>query len=104
MLQSLAITPGTGKSHLLLALGSAAVNAGHRVRYYSAADLVDTLYRGLADNSVGRVIDGLLRHDLIIVDLCGHGDYAEAAGPLGWELRLVAGHLAPGGVGIAAAR
>jgi DNA replication protein DnaC len=55
---------GTGKSHLLLALGSAAVNAGHRVRYYSAADLGDTLYRGLADNSVGRVIDGLLRHDL----------------------------------------
>jgi DNA replication protein DnaC len=41
------------------------------VRYYSAADLVDTLYRGLADNSVGRVIDGLLRHDLIIVDELG---------------------------------
>lgn len=28
---------GTGKSHLLLALGSAAVDADHRVRYYSAA-------------------------------------------------------------------
>jgi DNA replication protein DnaC len=26
---------GTGKSHLLLAFGSAAVAAGHRVRYYS---------------------------------------------------------------------
>ena len=62
---------GTGKSHLLLALGSAAVAAGHRVRYYSAADLVDTLYRGLADNSVGKVIDGLLRHDLIILDELG---------------------------------
>jgi DNA replication protein DnaC len=62
---------GTGKSHLLLALGSAAVDAGHRVRYYSAADLVDTLYRGLADNSVGKVIDGLLRHDLIILDELG---------------------------------
>jgi len=62
---------GTGKSHLLLALGSAAVDAGHRVRYYSAADLVDTLYRGLADNSVGRVIDNLLRHELIIIDELG---------------------------------
>src|SRR6478672_10566266 len=40
---------GTGKSHLLLALGSAAVDAGYRVRYLTAADLVDTLYRGLAD-------------------------------------------------------
>ena len=70
---------GTGKSHLLLALGSAAVDAGHKVRYCTAADLVDTLYRGLADNSVGNVIDNMLRHDLIILDLCRHRDYAEAA-------------------------
>jgi DNA replication protein DnaC len=68
---------GTGKSHLLVALGIAAVQAGHRVRYYTAADLVETLYRGLADNSVGRVIDGLLRNDLILIDLCRHRDYAE---------------------------
>jgi hypothetical protein len=32
---------------------------------------VETLYQGLADNSVGRVIDRLLRHDLIIVDEIG---------------------------------
>jgi DNA replication protein DnaC len=51
---------GTGKSHLLVALGHAAVHAGHRVRYFTAAELVETLYRGLADNSVGRVIDTLL--------------------------------------------
>jgi DNA replication protein DnaC len=62
---------GTGKSHLLLALGLAAVEAGHRVHYYAAADLVDTLYRGLADNSVGRVIDGLLRNDFVILDELG---------------------------------
>ena len=41
-------------------------HAGHRVRYFTAAELVETLYRGLADNSVGRVIDTLLRNDLII--------------------------------------
>ncbi|MGH9250318.1 MAG: IS21-like element helper ATPase IstB [Acidimicrobiales bacterium] len=62
---------GTGKSHVLVGLGVAAVQAGHRVRYYTAADLVETLYRGIADNSVGRVIDTLLRHDLIIVDELG---------------------------------
>jgi DNA replication protein DnaC len=62
---------GTGKSHLLVALGSAAVDAGHRVRYFSAADLVETLYRGLADNSVGKVIDTLLRNDLVIIDELG---------------------------------
>jgi len=62
---------GTGKSHLLIALGHAAVEAGHRVRYFTAAELVETLYRGLADNSVGRVIESLLRAQLIIVDELG---------------------------------
>jgi DNA replication protein DnaC len=62
---------GTGKSHTLIALGVAAVQAGHRVRYFTAAELVETLYRGLADNSVGRGIETLLRADLVIVDELG---------------------------------
>jgi len=62
---------GTGKSHLLVALGVAAVQAGHKVRYFTAAELIETLYRGLADNSVGKVIDTLLRNDLIIIDEVG---------------------------------
>jgi DNA replication protein DnaC len=45
--------------------------AGHRVRYFTAPDLVETLYRGLADNSVGRTIDTLLRNDLLILDEVG---------------------------------
>src|SRR5882724_4383828 len=62
---------GTGKSHLLVALGIAAVQAGHKVRYLTAAELAETLYRGLADNSVGRVLDTLLRNDLILIDEVG---------------------------------
>jgi DNA replication protein DnaC len=63
--------PGTGKSHVLVSLGIAAVQAGHKVRYFTAADLAETLYRGLADNSVGRVIENLLRNDLLLVDEVG---------------------------------
>ena len=79
---------GTGKSHLLLALGAAAVAAGQRVRYFSAATLVEALYRGLADNSVGRLIDGLVRHDLLIIDEMGFAPLD----PVGTQLlfRLVA--------------
>jgi len=62
---------GTGKSHLLVGAGHAAVTAGYRVRYFAAADLVETLYRGLADNSVGKLIDSLLRNDLIVIDELG---------------------------------
>ena len=62
---------GTGKSHLLVALGHAAVDGGRRVRYFTAAELVETLYRGVADNSVGRVIDQTLRADAVIVDEIG---------------------------------
>jgi len=62
---------GTGKSHLLLALGAAAVAAGNRVRYFLAPALVETLYSGLADNSVGRILDQLSRLDLLIIDELG---------------------------------
>ena len=77
---------GTGKSHLLVALGHAAVDAGHRVRYFTAAELVETLYRGLADNSVGRVIEGVLRADLILIDEIGFAPLDENGAQLFFRL------------------
>ncbi len=62
---------GTGKSHALIGLGHAAVETGLKVRYFTAAELVENLYRGLADNSVGKVIETLLRNDLIVCDEVG---------------------------------
>ncbi len=59
---------GTGKSHVLVGTGLRAVEHGLRVRYATAADLIEQLYRGLADNTVSRVIDGLLRNDMILID------------------------------------
>lgn len=80
---------GTGKSHTLIALAHAAVDAGLRVRYFTAADLVETLYRGLADNSVGRLIETLLRNDLLIVDEVGFAPLDDNGTQL--LFRLVAG-------------
>jgi DNA replication protein DnaC len=62
---------GTGKSHYLIGLGRAAVEAGHRVRYYTAVELVEQLWRAVADNTVGRAIETVCRNDLIVVDEIG---------------------------------
>lgn len=81
--------PGTGKSHTLIGLGIAATHTGHKVRYFTAADLVETLYRGLADNTVGKVIETLLRSDLIIIDEVGFAPLDDTGTQL--LFRLVAG-------------
>ncbi len=79
---------GTGKSHTLIGLGVAAIHAGHKVRYFTAADLVEHLYRSLADNSVGKTITTLLRNDLIIIDEVGFAPLDDTAAQL--LFRLVA--------------
>ena len=62
---------GTGKTHYLIALGRAAVEAGHRVRYFTAAEVVEHLWRATADNTVGRTIEQLCRNQLLIIDEIG---------------------------------
>jgi DNA replication protein DnaC len=62
---------GTGKSHYLIAIGRAAVEHGHRVRYFTAVELIEQLWRAVADNTVGRSIEQICRHDLIIIDEIG---------------------------------
>ncbi len=79
---------GTGKSHVLIGIGLRAVEQGLRVRYGTAAELVEQLYRGLADNTVSRVIDGLLRNDLILIDEVGFAPLDETGTQL--LFRLVA--------------
>jgi len=73
----------------LIGLGTAAIHAGHKVRYFTAADLVETLYRGLADNTVGKIIESLLRVDLIILDELGFAPLDDTGTQL--LFRLVAG-------------
>ena len=98
MLQSVAIPAGTGKSHVLIGLGHAAVEAGKRVRYFTAAELVETLFRGLADNSVGKVIEQILRAEVVIVDELGFAPLDDAGAQL--LFRFVAGAYERVSVGI----
>lgn len=90
---------GTGKSHLLVALGHAAVDAGHKVRYFTAAELVEALYRGYADNSVGRLIEQIVRADLVLIDEVGFAPLDHTGGQL--LFRLVAAAYERRSLGIA---
>ncbi len=56
------------------------------MRYFTATDLIDTLYRGLADNTVGRIIDSLLRADLVILDELGYLPFSASGGALLFHL------------------
>jgi DNA replication protein DnaC len=73
---------GTGKSHSLIGVGYRAVERGLRVRYFVAADLVEALYRGLADNTVGKLIHTVLRNDLVLIDELGFAPLDETGSQL----------------------
>ncbi len=71
MLQSIAITSGTGKSHFLEALGHHAIDQGLKVTWTSLEGLGQLVRRHRVDDSIGKAIARLLRTDLIIVDDIG---------------------------------
>ncbi len=64
---------GTGKSHILMALGRRACEHQISVRYARCVDLLDDLYAGLADGSYARRLKAWARPDLLIIDDVGLG-------------------------------
>ena len=77
LLQSVAIPPGTGKSHLLIGLGIAACEKGHSVRYVTAAQLVNELAEAADERRLSRFVARYGRLELLLVDLCRLGNYAD---------------------------
>jgi DNA replication protein DnaC len=63
---------GTGKSHLLIGLGTAAAEAGHRVRYVLASRLVNELVEAADDRQLSRTIARYGRVDLLCLDELGY--------------------------------
>ncbi len=60
--------PGTGKTHLAIALGVAGItHHGKRVRFFSTVDLVNALEREKAEGKAGRIAFNLMRVDLVIL-------------------------------------
>ena len=70
---------GTGKTFFLEALGQQVVEAGMRVAWFRLEDLGALVRAHRSDDSVNRVVARILRADLIVIDLCRPGDYADLA-------------------------
>ena len=78
LLQSVAFTPGTGKTHLLIGLGLAACEEGRRVRYVTTAQLVNELVEAANERVLSRVVARYGRLDLLCLNLSRAWNYAEA--------------------------
>jgi DNA replication protein DnaC len=64
--------PGTGKTHLLIALGTAAAEQGRRVRYVTTAALANELVEAADDRQLSRVVARYARLDLLCLDEIGY--------------------------------
>ena len=63
---------GTGKSHLLIGLGTRAAEAGYRVRYTLASKLVNELVEAADDRHLTKLITRYGRVDLLLIDELGY--------------------------------
>jgi DNA replication protein DnaC len=78
--------PGTGKSHLAVALGVEAVKAGRSVYFVTLADLVGALARAEREGSLREKIRYFCRFALLIVDEIGYLPVIPGGGNLFFQL------------------
>jgi len=77
---------GTGKTHLLTALGFAACQQGHRVRFLTATGLVTQLLERREDRQLERFLKQLERMHLLAIDELGYVPFSKAGAELLFEV------------------
>jgi len=78
--------PGTGKSHLAVALGVEAVKAGRSVYFVTLADLVGALAKAEREGALRQKIRFFCRFSLLIVDEIGYLPVIPGGGNLFFQL------------------
>jgi DNA replication protein DnaC len=78
--------PGTGKTHLAIALGIRACQAGHRVLFATAAQWVDRLAEAHGQGRLQEELVRLGRHPLIVIDEVGYIPFEADAANLFFQL------------------
>ncbi len=75
-------SPGTGKTHLAIALGLAACRQGRRVRFFTTAALVNRLEELHKQYQLERFLTQLDRADLLICDELGYLTFSRTGAEL----------------------
>jgi DNA replication protein DnaC len=78
--------PGTGKSHLAIALGLEAVKAGKSVFFATLAELVDSMRKAEREGKLRERVKFLSRYSLLIVDEIGYLPLGSGGGNLFFQL------------------
>lgn len=78
--------PGTGKSHLAVALGVEAIKAGKSVYFSTLAELVDSLRKAEREGRVRERVKFLSRYSLLIIDEIGYLPVGSGGGNLFFQL------------------
>lgn len=78
--------PGTGKTHLAIALGLAACAQGRRVKFFTAANLVTRLEAAHQTHQLDRLLSQLDKLDLLICDELGYLSFSRAGAELLFQL------------------
>lgn len=68
---------GTGKTHIASALGYAACEAGYKVRFFTAAALINQLIEAQESQTLSRLENSLLKQQLIIIDELGFVPFSQ---------------------------
>jgi DNA replication protein DnaC len=77
---------GTGKTHVAIALGLAACRQGWRVRFFTAAGLVNRLEEAQKQYQLDRCLAQLDRADLLICDELGYLSFSRVGAELLFQL------------------
>jgi DNA replication protein DnaC len=73
---------GTGKTHLAIALGQAACRQGKRVRFFTAATLVNALEEAQKQYRLDRLLAQLDKADLLVIDELGYLSFSRGGAEL----------------------
>jgi len=68
---------GTGKTHMATALGMLACEQGHRVRFYTAAGLINDLLEAQEAHRLSKLEAWLMKQELIILDEVGFVPFSQ---------------------------